>query len=195
MTRHDCDICRGNGIVRLPIYRRVMAFSANEMADPTPNHRDYPCPECGDSVTMGQVQALRQEAFATTMYANEPGFIQHVREGLAHQIVSQLLKDGYTTVKRGPDDSREMRFQMVATVGVVHPSRLDTLEQRIAENQDQVAREVANEAAHQIDNWGSHYGHADILKRDARQMIIDALQIVMKRRSLVPRPHSTATPE
>lgn len=144
--------------------------------------RDYPCPECGDAVTIGQVQALRQEGFATLQYANEPGFISHVREGLAHQIVSQLLEDGYIKFRRGPDDDRVMCFQMVATVGVVHPSKLDILEQRIAERQDVVAREVADEASHQIDNWGSHYGRADILKRDARQMVKDALQIVMKRR-------------
>lgn len=144
MTRYDCEICRGNGLVRLPIHRRVTAFSADAIPQMVANSRDYPCPECGDAVTIGQVQALR----------------------------------------KGPNDSREMRFQMVATVGVVHPSKLDTLEARIAERQDVVAKEVADEAEHQIERWAD-YGHSKIFKRDARHMIRDAFQIVMKRRSKV----------
>jgi hypothetical protein len=181
MTKHDCEICRGNGLVRLPIYRRLMACTIDAAPEPVESSRDYPCPECGDAITIGQVGALREESLVAS-YINEPGFIDHVREGLAHLLAAQLLKDGYIKFRRGPNDDQRMRFQMVAMVGVVHPSKLDTLEQRIAERQDVVAREVADEAAHQIDNWGSHYGRADILKRDAGRMIRDALQIVMKRR-------------
>lgn len=182
MTKHDCDVCQGRGLVRLPIYRPLKVTAIDIAPEPVESSRQYPCPECGDAVSIGHVGALREESFVAS-YINEPGFIEHVKEGLAHLLAGQLLKDGYIKFRRGPTDSQEMRFQMVATVGVVHPSKLDTLEQRIAERQDVVAREVANEAVRQIDNFGSYYGHADILKQTARHLIEESLQTILKRRA------------
>lgn len=183
MTKYDCEICCGRRTMRLPIHRRAMAFSVDaEPPEPVEGAREFPCPQCCEVVTVGQVSALREETFAAS-YIDDPRFIGRVKENLALQIGSQFLKSGYVKFRRGPNDSRKMRFQMVATVAAVHPSKLDTLEQRISERQTEVAQEVAAEAKAQIDNWGSFYGHADILKRDARQMVDDAIKIVMAKRA------------
>lgn len=132
---------------------------------------------------VGQIGAAHEETFVAS-YIDDPSFLDHVKEGLACAIGAQLLKSGYIKFRRSLNDLRELRFEMVATVGVVHPSKLDTLEQRIAERQSEVAQEVACEAVNQIDNWGSYYGHAEVLKHDARRLIGEALKSVLNRRAV-----------
>jgi len=182
--RHDCEICRGAGKVRLPISLRLMAAASLEMApsEPVESSREYPCPECSDVVRLERVQAAREETLVAS-YIKEPRFIEHVQHVLAHQLAGFLLKHGYIKFERGPEDTQQMRFAMRATVGVVRPGQLDNLEERIAERQTEVAQEVVGEAQRQIDNWGSYYGHADILKRDAMRFVGEALQTVLKLRA------------
>ncbi len=180
--KHDCDICGGPGKVRLPIRFRALAFSIDEEPKMVDSSREYPCPECADVTRLERVQAAREETFAAT-YIKEPGFLDHVRRGLAHQLAGHLLEHGYIKFERGPQDEQNMRFQMRGTVGVVRPGQLDNLEERIAERQVEVAQEVANEAVKQINNWGSHYGHSEILKRDANRMVGDAIKIVLDKRA------------
>jgi hypothetical protein len=182
MPKHDCDICRGAGKVRLPVWSRAFAFTADALPTATEAAREYPCPECADVVRLERVQAAREEGFAAT-YIKDLGYIQHAQESLAHQLVSFLLRHQYIKFERGPDDDREMWFGMRATIGVVRPNQLDNLEERIAERQTEVAQEVSAEAIHQVNNWGSHYGHADILKRDATRLIGEATQSVLKKRA------------
>lgn len=179
-----CDICQGSRTIRLRVHRPlvVIPFPEAISTEPVEGSREFPCPQCCETVKVGKVGAIQEDSFVTTRIS-DPSFTEHVRERLAVQIGLQLLKSGYLQFRRGPDDAREMRYQMVATVGAVHPSKLDTLERRIAERQDEVAKEVANEAADQIDNFGSYYGHSGIAKSVARQLIGEALQSVLKRRA------------
>lgn len=179
---YDCDICGGAEKVRLPIRFRAMALTADPGPTMTESSREYPCPACADTTRLERVQAAREETFAAS-YINDPGFVDHVRKGLAHQLASHLLEHDFIKFERGPEDERNMGFQMRATVGVVRPGQLDNLEERISERQTEVAKEVIEEAEHQINNWGSHYGHADILKRDATRMVREAIDSVLKKRA------------
>jgi hypothetical protein len=180
--KHDCDICQGRKKIRLPIYRRAMAFSADVLPDPVESSREYPCPECADVTRIERVQAVRQETFAPA-YINDARFIDHVRSGLARQIGAFLMDNGYIKFERSPDDEKYMRFAMRATVGVVRPNQLDNLEERIAERQTEVASAVVQEAERQINNWGSYYGHAAIDKDQATRFVRESLGYVLKKRA------------
>lgn len=47
MMSKVCDICRGDGRVRLPIYRSMTAdYNASAPIEPGDSFREYPCPEC-----------------------------------------------------------------------------------------------------------------------------------------------------
>lgn len=179
---YDCDICGGAEKVRLPIRFRAMAFTDDPEPTMAESSREYPCPACADTTRLERVQAAREETLVAS-YIKEPDFISHIRKGLAHQLVSYLLEHDYIKFERGPEDEQNMRFQMRATVGVVRPGQLDNLEERISERQTEVAKEVIEEAEHRINNWGSHYGHADILKRDATRMVREAINSVLKKRA------------
>lgn len=187
-----CDICRGQGTVRLPVYHRMtaLAMSGDIPTVQTEAYRAYPCPECADAVSIGQVQALSEITTADAQYADDPKFIEHINESMAHALVEKLIKDGYIRFERGLVDEKDWRFGASATLAVAHPSRLDTLELRISERQTEVARDVVNESIRQIDNWGSHYGHSEILKRDARRLIAESIQEVLKKRSPFDRDNS-----
>jgi hypothetical protein len=180
--KYDCEICRGAGRVRLPVYRSltVAHFDANAASDFDTREasREYPCPECGDSVSLGKIHAGKSETFASSQI-EDPQYLDRVRGGLARALADQLLEKGFIRFQRGPIDDRNCRFGMVATVAVAQQGALDTLEQRIAERQEAVGVQVADEAARQIDNWGSYYGHSEILKRDARRLIGEALKTVL----------------
>lgn len=181
--RHDCDICRGYGKVRLPVYapmRAVMVPDAAPVMEES--SREYPCPKCADVTRLERVQAARQETFAPT-YIKDEDFIDHIRHSLAHQIAGFLLENGYIKFERSPDDERNMRFGMRATVGVVRPNQLDNLEERIAERQTEIASAVAQEAERQINNWGSYYGRAQIDKDQATRFVRESLGYVLKKRA------------
>lgn len=186
MTKANCEICRGNGRVRLPIFRSVMAFSASEMPDASEEaYREYPCPECSDAVPIGRINALRDETFASSNYADDPKFTDHVKRALAHQLADYLMRYDYIGFERSPIDTIQMRFTMRATVGVVSKKVVATIEERTAQHQEALAREVMAEAGRQISNWESHYtgDEGRISKAQAIDSVRDSLRIVLEERA------------
>lgn len=184
MAKYDCDICQGRGTIRLPIYRRlsVMAFAADAMSDVEESSRSYPCPECSDAVPFAQVGVV-SSIMAVETRIDDPKYLEHVKRSAAMGLMAEIIKAGYVKVESGPDDTREFRREYRVTLGIVSPKQVATLEERVAERQIDVAQEVAAEAEHQINNWGSYYGHADILKRDATRMVRDAIKAILAKRS------------
>ena len=181
MAKYDCEICSGSGYIRLPLYRRATAVSFEAMPpEIEETSRQYPCPECTPVVRLERVQAIKVEGF-TSSQIEDPAFIEHVRYGLAREVAAFLLKEGYIKFERGQIDTIQMRFATRATLGVVRPNAVDNLEQRIAERQSELAHEVVEEVERQINNWGSHYGHSEILKRDATWLAREAIGIVVKK--------------
>lgn len=185
--KRDCEICRGSGRVRLPIYRRatMTAFGAGPIAAAEIS-RDYPCPECSDTVALDQLAVLQQHAFMDARI-NEPGYIDAAKRQAAHGLVAGLIERGFIRFERGPDDLAQMLFPVYATIGAVSPTHVATLEQRMAEHQEELAREVMAEAARGIRVWGSAY-HGDegsIEKEQAVDAVNDALRLVLQRRAAV----------
>jgi len=174
----DCEICRGSRVVRLPVYHKVSAEPFDMPAVSEESSRQYPCPECGDQVKLDRVAVLDVHTIMDSRISSED-YIQRGKETAAFRLVDHLLRGNFITFEQGPHDAKELSFPIIASLGVFSKGQVATLEQRIAERQDQVAKAVAQEAKEQISIWGSYYGHAGILKRDARAQIDSALNRVL----------------
>ncbi len=182
MTKYDCEICCGRGTIRLPIYRRPRALRVNVMPEIEESAREYPCPECSEQVPfahVGVVGALKE----IDTRIDDPKYIEHVKRACAHSLIEEIINGGYVKVEMSPPDTAQMRQSFRATLGVVSQKQVATLEQRVASRQIEIAQEVAGEAEAGINNWGSYYGHADILKRDATREVREAVTKVLARRA------------
>lgn len=114
---------------------------------------------------------------------NDPRYIEHVKGGLARQLAVYMLEHGFCKFERGPVDGRQMRFGMRMTAGVVSTSQVATLEQRVSEHQEVLARAAMQEAQRQINNWGSDFGWSNIRKDDANRCVSESLGFVLKERA------------
>jgi hypothetical protein len=102
-----------------------------------------------------------------------------------------LLMHGLIRFEEGKTDARNLTTPFIATVGAVSPTQVATLEQRIRQHQDRMARELAARAGAEIRNWGSALRYADtrIDKTRALNLIADALDDVLKTPPLVEATH------
>lgn len=174
--------------MRLPIYRSVRIVDVRPDVAVTAmdeTARQYPCPECSTMVPQERLAIVEYHALVDSSYADQSGYLAHVKEHSAHHITSQLLKDGFIRFERGPDDDREMRFATRATVGVVAPKHVATIEERAARHQKTLAREAAAEAVRLIMLWGSHYtgGEGHIPKAQAVDEVNRAVKTALAKRS------------
>lgn len=185
MAKYDCDICRGSGRIRIPVCPRLSVTAV--MVETVPDQalvessREFPCPQCSEMMPIGRVHAITERITMDTRIT-DPEYVRSIKDGLAHQLVAHLLHHNYIQFQRGPNDLAEVCYPMRATIAVASPKALDTLEERIGERQIEIANEVVTEAITQIDNWGSHYGHSEILKQDARPLIRNSIKTVLARR-------------
>lgn len=183
MVSYDCEICQGRGTIRLPVYRRVVAaFDLSTCPAVDESSRQYPCPECSEAVPfarIGVVGAIKEVDERIT----DPAYLDHVRHAAAHCLMDEIIKGGYLKVETAPPDTRDMRRAFRVSLGVVSQKQVASLEERIAKRQIEVAHEVVAEAEYQINNWGSYYGHSDILKRDATRMVRESIQAVVAKRA------------
>ncbi len=184
MTKYDCEICNGRGTIRLPIYRRVsaLAFSTEAIQDIGESSREYPCPECSEAVPFARVGVVGSITAMDTRI-DDPKYIDHVKNEAAHALVEEIIKGGYIKIERGPEDTQELRREFRVTLGVVSQRQVATLEERVASRQIEIAQQVASEAEAQINNWGSYYGHPDILKQDATRMVRESIKTVLAKRT------------
>jgi hypothetical protein len=185
MTKYDCDICRGRGTIRLPIYRRLGAVVAEFSASPVieDNARDYPCPECSDQVAfarVGIVGALKE----MDTRIDDPKYIEHVKHAAAHSLIEEIINGGYVKLEMAPPDTTRMRQAYRVTLGVVSQKQVATIEERVARRQIDIAQEAATEAKAQIDNFGSYYARLDAIgKNSAARMIDEAVKTVIAKRA------------
>jgi hypothetical protein len=182
MTRYDCEICRGAGTIRLPIYRRMTALAVNASPVMEEHSRKYPCPECSESVAFARVAVIGTIQAVDTRI-DDPEYIEHVKHSAAHNLIEEIIKGGYVKIESGPPDTRELRHEFRVTLGVVSQKQVATLEERVAQRQIEIAQEVTDEAATQINNWDSYYGHSEILKRDAIRMVRESIKAVLVKRA------------
>jgi hypothetical protein len=149
---------------------------------PTP-YRDYPCPECGDKIPLERV-AVVQFRSQVSSEIDDPGFQEHVRKGTAHHLIAELLDKQFISFEQMAPREGDHMYPLIATLGVVSPSTVATLEERISTRQAELAQEVAAEAKREIANWGSYY-HGEsgpIYKSQAIDAVNDALRIVLRRK-------------
>jgi hypothetical protein len=143
--------------------------------------RSFPCPECGEKVAIERIAIVSVHSELDARL-NDPEFLRHVvrRQGLA--IGAEMTKRGLVTVSNGRADDRNMTVPYRAVAGVVSPTIVATMEERIAKRQDEVAQEVIEDAARRINHFGSHYGYDSVPKSVAREALADALKATRERR-------------
>lgn len=185
MTKHDCEVCCGRGKIRVPVYGRVMAFDPLAAETMTESSREYPCPECSEVVPVERLAVTAERRFIFSEPENDPQFMEAMKRQMAHALIDGLLEKDLVKFERGPTDTTQMRFEMRMTTAVVSPHQVATLQERVAEHQEALAREVMAEASRQISNWESHYtgteGH--IQKAQAVDSVREALRTVLSARA------------
>lgn len=179
MTKHDCVICCGTSIIRLPVRRRF-AVAAPETISMDEVSRIYPCPECAATIPQERLAIVHHHSLADSRI-DDPAYIMAARESAAHGLVEGLLEGGFIQFERGHEDARERVFQTRATVGVVSPKHVATLEERIDERQADLANKLAIEAKAQIRIWGAYYtgDEGKIAKGQAADAVDRALKAIL----------------
>jgi hypothetical protein len=185
VTNPDCDVCCGRGKIRVPVYRpldvRMVDIPALDVMESP--YRDYPCPECSEVVPLERVQVVAEQRLANSTPENDPRYIESCKYSMVRELAGTLLERNLVKFERGPTDDYQMRFAMRMTVGVVAPRAVATLEERVAEHQEALAREVMAEATRSISNWGSYYNAPGLSKAQAIDSVDGALQTVLKARA------------
>ena len=183
--RKDCDICRGSGFIRLPVYQRVSAISLSAGDTVMENSRSYACPHCRLVMQEDRISVIEHYSCVDSRI-DDPGFFRHAKDHAAHNLVGSLLDGGFIKFERGEDDLRELSFALRATVGVVSVAHVSSLESRISAHQEALAHEVINEAERKILVWGSSYSGASgsISKQQAIDSVHEALRRVLEKRVL-----------
>lgn len=129
--------------------------------------------------------AILEFGASVPAYPNEDaGYEEAIRRSAAHAVVDKLLKDGFVAFRKSPIDEFNMRYELTGRVGVVSTAVVASLEERIAERQTEVAKQVASRAAEQIAVWGSYYtgNEGAITKAQAIDAINRAVELVFAER-------------
>lgn len=194
-----CDICGGRRIIVLPVMPRLSLSVQDASFEPyatTITKREFPCPQCAptthedriDVATVGSEQTVRGPGLM-----HDRVFRDAMEREVAHGIAHFLLDHGYINFQwREPVSISDAEcfpppeLSVRGTVGVVAPAVVASMEQRIAERQEEFAAEVVEEAIRQIDHWGSYYGHTGLSKAQAADSVRTAVKGVRNRRAAKP---------
>lgn len=144
-----------------------------------------PCPECAPRAPETKVAILKVGAMvdsrAFDLYPQaRPAAQRHA----AYLLIAQLEKRGYIRFREEPGDDPAFwgRAEMTATLGVVSPTEVATIEACVEEALTPLAQQIADEAIKQIDNWGSVYDRHQISKTTAAQLIREAVRTFFRER-------------
>lgn len=182
--RGECDICRGARTIRLPIHRPVeVSYKAAEISatDVVSMYREFPCPNCTPTVDDNHILQMNAELQAQVEYDLDPKYEDYIQRHACAMLAEQLHRSGLVTFRKSEPDQFGVR-QVRASFGVVTTAVVQSLEQRIAERQMDVAGDVAEKAIAAINNWGSFYRHESLQKDDASRFIMEALRDVREQR-------------
>lgn len=110
--------------------------------------------------------------------------MQEACRAATQALVDKLLDEDLIQFELGPEDALNLTVAVRATIGVVSPRHVASLEERIAERQEAVAREVAEQGARNIRAWGRAYSgdEGNISKGQAVSSLWEALRAVLARR-------------
>lgn len=182
--RH-CEVCRGRRAVRLRLYQRTPSITSAGRCPVPINEasREYPCPECGDSIPISRLAVLTEAQLIDSRDISSVG-MQEACRAAAQAFVDKLLDEDLIQFELGPEDALNLTVAVRATIGVVSPRHVASLEERIAERQEAVAREVVEQGARNIRAWGRAYSgdEGNISKGQAVSSLWEALRAVLARR-------------
>ncbi len=191
MRRPTCEVCRGAKTIRLPLYRlkRLSELVHYDPMSAEPSSRQYPCPECSETVPQERLAIMECCVTIDSHYAINPEIMRYAKEDASGSLVSALLDGDFIQFRRGPDDPARRTSSIVATVGVVSKTHVATLEQRIATDREGLTREIIEDASRQIYNWNSHYvgPSGNIPKSQAIMELREAVARILKTDSHYPK--------
>lgn len=157
----QCDICRGRGVIGVPVYRPLRTsriFDSDvTKAELGEGWRDFACPQCAPKVAEHSIAFVQAEISIDPRYEDQDGYAALVRRDLLHAIAEVLAReqsDGFLVTERGPLGEFSGRIPLTGTIGVVSKTVIASMEQRIAERQMEVAAEVVERVAGLIRMWG-----------------------------------------
>jgi hypothetical protein len=174
----------GRGEVRLPV--RVRLSSANMSAEipkeMSPPWRSYACPECSDTVGLHQLGVVC-ETVHVDVRSQIPEDV--IKDELADQMAWALRKHDLIEFRRTAPVRGQMQWAMIGTLLVAPKKTAANIEDHARDRATDVARQVVDDACAEINNWGSRYGHREILKQDANRLMGHAMQTVLRRLEMV----------
>ncbi len=184
-----CEVCRGRQVITLPLYKPVEAnWSADTPMAPEANVKEFPCPECSPRAKVEHVRFVEYHTLFDIDDRLPPEAMASQKRHAVTILAQGLLDHGYVEFRDDPLSRVELsRYEamgrptkrVLATVRVISKAAGQNLDGRVIEHGNRVAEKVAQEAKAEIDNWGSEYGHSDILKRDARYLIDSAARKII----------------
>lgn len=156
MARSDCPICRGNGMIKLPLFHRaaVASYTAEYVPSVEETSRTYACPECSPKISEDNVVFMRSKVDVADL--PDAGYQESARKEAAMCLVDGLLSRGLISFKTGHSEIYNCTA-ILATVGVVSTKTVTSLDERIAERQMEMAERLVGRAIEEISVWGSYY--------------------------------------
>lgn len=179
-----CDICGGRKYITLPTRLNMGLPESLDLAKvKMASSRTYPCPECAPKVPEGHVAILCVSTKVDVRWDREE-MLEGAKGDIVRMLVDRLSREGYVTFERLPSSAQEMAFEIRGVLGAIAPVAVACMEERIAQHQEVLAREVIETAVADISNWGSNYsentGH--ISRAKAIEFVRASLQNTLKRR-------------
>jgi hypothetical protein len=141
-----CDICRGEGVIRLPRWPREIvgtaepkhAFDAPRLS---PSISVFPCPECADIVQADQVRRVAVGAMFGLTYdchGNEveiEGMRDHAKKTVAHMLASELLNADLISFEVRDDPANKYKLrpqrQLIGRLFVVTRKAQDSFQHQM----------------------------------------------------------------
>lgn len=182
MANSRCEVCRGRGLVRLPLYKQASFVADNAPVSMDEASRQYPCPECGMKAHVDKVLAVDVHSMVDSRVPDDA--LPHIREGVAHRLVASLLERGFIEFGEGQQRASGygVSYPIIATLYAVHPSEgRRSIEDRLRERQDQFAGAVADEVIDRVREWGISSRYVDshrIEKRRVEEIVREAVRHV-----------------
>jgi hypothetical protein len=186
-----CPVCRGSKIIRLPLYSEARADFPQIAVQVEINARTYPCPECAPTTTKDRIAIVQVGAQACARYRGGDrgdSYTAHLRHMLAHRIADEMLSGNMIVCEEGEPVPVFETIPLRATIGIVSPAHVATMQERIEQGSWPIVQQVADRAKALIRNWGSAtlYGKDEIAKGDAYRQIDDAMREIEKERKMKP---------
>jgi hypothetical protein len=179
-----CDICGGSKLIILPVRRPLSVTTDSTLLATEPMSREYSCPECshGGPVSRLHVEQMTamQDERTTDMVAVRRSMDREAAAKMAEAILDAgMIRSEERQIEEFGRPVIEVRYWL----GVVAPRHVATLDERVRENDREVAREVASRAAGKIERWNIHGTDHEIPKHVALSMVGEATHDVLEKRA------------